>query len=57
MENKRVEELRKLHTCLLVLPRRKAVSVQKFALWLNYRDGVGRKLDKKTLTFKRRQEL
>ena len=57
MENKRVEELRKLHACLLVLPRRKAVSVQKFALWLNYRDGVGRKLDKKTLTFKRRQEL
>lgn len=57
MENKRVEELRKLHACLLVLPRRKAVSVQKFALWLNYRDGEGRKLDKKTLTFKRRPEL
>ena len=57
MENRRVEELRKLHACLLVLPRKKAMIVQKFALWLNYRDGVGRKLNKKTMAFNGRPEL
>ena len=57
MENRRVEELRKRHACLLVLPRKKAMSVQKFALWLNYRDGECRKLDRKTMTFNRRLKL
>lgn len=57
MENRRIEELRKLHACLLVLPRMKAAKIQKFALWLNYMDGECRKLDKKTLTFNGRPIL
>jgi len=57
MENKKIESLRKLHDCLLFIPRKEAIELQKFALWLNYRDGVGRKLDRKTLTFKNRPEF
>ena len=57
MENKKIESLRQLHDCLLFIPRKEAIELQKFALWLNYRDGVGRKLDRETLTFKNRPEL
>ena len=57
MENKKIEALRLLHECLLTIPQQEVIKLQKFAVWLNYRDGVGRRLDPKTLTFKKRPEL
>lgn len=49
--------IRALHECLMILPRSKVLRIQKEALWQNYRDGVGRKLNKKTLTFSTRLDL
>lgn len=57
MENKRIEALRAAHECLMYLPPRKAMQVQKFALWLNWRDGQARMLDRKTLAFYEKPDL
>lgn len=41
-----VLDLRKVHTCLMELPRSKSVQLAKKAAYLNYIEGEGRKLGK-----------
>ena len=49
--NEKLEKLKILHDCLLLLPRRTAKQVARLALRLNYEDGQARMLNRKTLEF------
>lgn len=52
----KVLDLRKVHACLMELPRSKSVRLAKKAAYLNYIEGEGRKLGKVPLHYERLNE-
>ena len=51
-----VLNLRKVHACIMELPRSKSVQLAKKAAYLNYIEGEGRKLGKVPLHYERLNE-
>ena len=48
-----VLDLRKVHACIMELPRSKSVQLARKAAYLNYIEGEGRKLGKVPLHYER----
>ena len=51
-----VLDLRKVHACIMELPRSKSVQLARKAAYLNYIEGEGRKLGKVPLHYERLNE-
>ena len=51
-----VLNLRKVHACIMELPRSKSVQLARKAAYLNYIEGEGRKLGKVPLHYERLKE-
>lgn len=49
--------MRRVHACVMQLPPDKAKQVAEFALALNYRDGMNRRINRSSLTFSYRTKL